>query len=464
GSDVSECRQITELDGVRLHNIRAIAIQDSIVWLGMNAGLGRFDPRANSIQLFTDRHGLIHSEIHGLTFGENRQLYAGTAQGVSFVDVDTLEQRLNKRPPQVYFTDFSVNGVRESELISGNPHAGYTLAYPLNSFMVSYAAVGFTLPERQQYAYQLEGVDDQFNLVGTRQFTSYNNLDPGRYLLRVKAANSMGYWNEQGAVLPIYIKPAFWQTLGFRIGLGLVLAGLLYGGYRYRIAQVRRESRLVMEFNQKLASAESQALRAQMNPHFIFNALNSIKLYMMDRDPREASGYLDDFARLVRLVLQNSKETLISLEKELEALELYIQMEKLRFEKEFTHHIEVDPDLDASFFEVPPLLLQPYVENAIWHGFMALDHPGTLTIRAHIHNDRLQIDIIDNGIGRVRAAELKQARPAYKKSMGMQITAERMELHKTLSGKQITVQIHDLVDAEGKAAGTHVQIEVAASG
>ncbi|MDX1479320.1 MAG: triple tyrosine motif-containing protein, partial [Saprospiraceae bacterium] len=213
-ADIWQSSQIIEMHGLQLHNIRAVAVQDSIVWLGMNGGLGRLDPRRNNFQLFTDAHGLKHSEIHGLHVGADRRLYIGTRTGVSFAHIDTLARRLSKVPPRIYFKDFSVNGVRESELITGDLQDGFTLEYPLNSFMVTYAAVGFTEPEQQQYAYLLEGADDQFNLAGSRQFTSYNNLDPGRYLLRVKAANSMGYWNEEGAVLPIYVKPAFWQTLG----------------------------------------------------------------------------------------------------------------------------------------------------------------------------------------------------------------------------------------------------------
>ena len=240
--------------------------------------------------------------------------------------------------------------------------------------------------------------------------------------------------------------------------LALLLATGVYQWYYYR--QRKKQSDLVIAFNKKIATAETQALRAQMNPHFIFNALNSIKLFVLKRSPEKGGVYLDAFARLVRSVLQNSKEPLISLERELEALDLYIGLEKLRFDEAFDHVITVDEDLDWSFYQVPPLILQPYVENAIWHGMMSSPRKGKLLIDARLSDEKMLITIEDNGVGRLQSAQSKNASAPYKKSMGMEITKGRMELQKELVGMEINVNIHDLIDERGAGMGTKVTLEV----
>ena len=234
--------------------------------------------------------------------------------------------------------------------------------------------------------------------------------------------------------------------------LSLLVATGVYQWYFYR--QRKKQSDQLVAFNHKLANAETQALRAQMNP------LNSIKLYMLNQKPEKGSTYLDSFARLVRSVLQNSKEPLISLEKELEALDLYIGLEKLRFDQAFDHEINVAKDLDASFYEVPPLILQPFVENAIWHGLMPLKRKGKLSIDAWLENEKLFIRIEDNGIGRARSAENKSPDLPYKKSMGMAITKERLALQKDLTGLEIDLHVIDLLDDARVGIGTRVEIAI----
>jgi LytS/YehU family sensor histidine kinase len=205
---------------------------------------------------------------------------------------------------------------------------------------------------------------------------------------------------------------------------------------------------------------EMQALRAQMNPHFIFNCLNSINRFILKNESEAASDYLTKFSKLIRLILQNSQSKAVPLESELEALRLYMEMEMLRFEGQFTYNISLDPDLEVEDLEVPPLIIQPYVENAIWHGLMHKQDKGHLIVELHRENGTLYCQITDDGVGRKRAAELKSKSASKNKSLGMKITSHRLELINTLSDKDTTVEVIDLVDCSGDACGTRVVLKI----
>ncbi len=218
---------------------------------------------------------------------------------------------------------------------------------------------------------------------------------------------------------------------------------------------------LELNFEQQLAEIQMMALRAQMNPHFIFNCLNSIQLYTTSNDAAKASLYLNRFSQLIRLVLENSRSERVTLANELEALRLYLEMESMRFKDKLGFKIEIDTSLDTDLIEIPPLLLQPYVENAIWHGLMHKQEGGMVQVKVDpMPEDCLRITITDNGIGRAKAAELKSLSATRHKSFGMKVTGERISLINRLYQTHTRVQIHDLTDTAGKPAGTEVVLEI----
>jgi LytS/YehU family sensor histidine kinase len=208
------------------------------------------------------------------------------------------------------------------------------------------------------------------------------------------------------------------------------------------------------------AELEMQALRAQMNPHFIFNSLNSINMFILENNKLQASEYLSKFSRLVRLILQNSQEAFIPLESELESLQLYLELESLRFENRFEYRISVDDDVDTTVLKVPPLIIQPYAENAIWHGLMNKEEKGHLEIELSQQDEILCCLITDDGIGRKKAAELASKSATRHKSMGLKITADRIAMLQRLNGNESPITINDLVNADGSAAGTEVAIKM----
>jgi LytS/YehU family sensor histidine kinase len=216
-------------------------------------------------------------------------------------------------------------------------------------------------------------------------------------------------------------------------------------------------------YQSKAIELEMQALRAQMNPHFIFNCLNSINRFILKNESEAASDYLTKFSKLIRLILQNSQAKTVTLANELEALGLYLEMEMLRFEDQFDYQITCHPQLEAEDLEVPPLLIQPYVENAIWHGLMHKEGKGHISIYLQGTEQMLICSIEDDGIGRKRAGELKSKSATKKKSLGMQITSHRLQLLRELYGRQPTVVVEDLVDAIGEACGTRVVVEIPVS-
>jgi hypothetical protein len=260
-----------------------------------------------------------------------------------------------------------------------------------------------------------------------------------------------------------------------KVLVGSVIALLLIGTIVFRIIILKRKNEKLRlenelhiqqletektraELQRQAAELEMQALRAQMNPHFIFNSLNSINMFILENNKLQASEYLAKFSRLIRLILQNSKEAFISLESELEALQLYIELESLRFDNKFEYKISVDEDIDTTILKVPPLIIQPYAENAIWHGLMHKKEKGHLEIKLYQQDEILFCKITDDGIGRKKAAELKSKSSTHK-SMGIKITKSRIEMMQS-NGNNKSVEIKDLVYADGSEAGTEVVLRI----
>jgi tetratricopeptide (TPR) repeat protein len=215
-----------------------------------------------------------------------------------------------------------------------------------------------------------------------------------------------------------------------------------------------------LENAKKLSELEMQVLRVQMNPHFIFNSINSINRFIMRDDRSDASEYLTKFSRLVRMILQNSQSSLITLENELDSLRLYLDLEMLRFDNQFSYKIAVENEVDVSMSMVPPLIMQPFVENAIWHGIMPKRGNGHIDIHISSDKDFLIIRIADDGIGRAASAALQQVQAATHRSLGLEITSQRITMVNPEMSIARPLLINDLTDPEGKPCGTEVVIKL----
>lgn len=287
------------------------------------------------------------------------------------------------------------------------------------------------------YDYQLDG--GPWQRVGPSRRLSLDDLSAGRHTIVCSATESDH--KLYGEPLVILIPKYFYEQWWFR-ALLLLTAGLLsYTIYSLLMAR-RRDAAM---FHNKVIEMELHVLRSQMNPHFIFNTLNSIKNYVLTKAPEDAADYLTRFARLMRLILENSKSSVLTLDKELAVLRLYIEMEQQRLSHGFAFRITVDPSIDQQQFRIAPLLLQPFVENAIWHGLMPKPKDRLLTIDFTRHEHHVTCVIADNGIGRVAAAATPKHRTTTYRSFGLDITSDRIAHINRLYGIEASVQVEDAV-------------------
>jgi LytS/YehU family sensor histidine kinase len=212
--------------------------------------------------------------------------------------------------------------------------------------------------------------------------------------------------------------------------------------------------------NRKIAEVTQANLRQQMNPHFIFNTLNSIQYYMYQHDKLATNNYLTKFSSLMRKVLENSQHTSVPLRDELDALKLYLELEIIRFKDKFSYEITVDEELDTLLYKVPTMLIQPYVENSICHGLIPAENKGEIKIDLKLKDEYISCTIEDNGIGRDAAMEKKKKSENNHNSLGTQIVASRLDLVNALYGTSLKTIYTDLKNDAGESEGTRVEIQI----
>jgi ligand-binding sensor domain-containing protein/two-component sensor histidine kinase len=432
---------------------------DSTLWIANLSGLLKFDPVQKSVlTVLTQQNGLAQ-EGGGYSFSilpNNTlvQLFYGV---VNTIDLNTYQ--VNKYTPTVVFSSIKVMD-KEQLFTVDTRNCELSLAHNENFLQFIFSALLYNNGNKNQYAYMLEGADKDWIYSGQKNTVTYSGLKPGAYYFKVKAANSDGLWGDI-TIVKIIIKQPFYLSWWF-ITLGiLTIIGLSYWWNRFRITQTKKEEKVKAQFQQQIAETEMKALRAQMNPHFIFNSLNSIQKYILKNEHFAASQYLTKFSRLIRLILDHSNQSTILLSSELDLLKLYVEMESLRFDDKFTYTIAVAPGITMETAAIPSMLIQPYIENAIWHGLLHKEEKGTLTITFTKEvNNVLKVGIEDNGVGREQAAVLKSKQVLKKKSFGMQITEDRIAIINRTLQTNATAEIIDLKDANNQAVGTKVILHI----
>jgi ligand-binding sensor domain-containing protein len=452
--------------GAPAHYRQMTADGQGHLWLVSSQGLSRVDADNYAFTHYDQGSGLpgydALLELHSMDNARLQLLPDGRfalqyRRGIALFHPDSLPQAHPLPRPYVQRVKVFEEPLALDSL--GYLRRALELKAGSNYFSFEFSAIQFSAPEGTRFRYRLKGLEENWVDAGTRRYAAYTNVPGGRYMLQLMAANSNGEWNPEAYELQINLAKTLHEQLWFRLLIAAMLLGLGYGLYRWRIQQMRQRQREREEFAQRLADMEMNALRAQMNPHFIFNCLNSIDSFIIKNETHKASAYLNDFARLIRLMLQNSRNNLVSLQDELEALELYLQMEQLRFSRKFEYDIQVAAEIPMAATYIPPLLIQPYVENAIWHGLLHKQNgeAGKVLVLIKQYDAALHITITDNGVGRVKAAELKNRRKtAHKPAMGTQITAGRIELINQMYQTRASVSTFDLIDSEGQPAGTQV--------
>jgi len=333
-----------------------------------------------------------------------------------------------------------------------------SLSHKERNFDVQFGTINFG--NDGSYQYRLEGIQDLWTDNGSNNIAHFTNIPPGNYEFQVRWMPA-GYQRQEPNVasFTLQIRNPWWTTPWAKFLWLLLLGAIIAGTYKLRTNYIRREAKRKYEFEKQVGEMELQLLRTQMNPHFMFNSLNAIKNYILKSEPRLASEYLSNFAHLIRMILQNSREKTISLEEELETLLLYIDLEQLRFKDGFNFTSEIEPNIRLSSIQVPPMILQPYVENAIWHGLLHKSEDRQLSLDIRRQNGSINIDITDNGIGIEEARRLKSKSATRYKSMGMGITKSRIDITNRLNNMGIEVKIHDIGGQKSGTTGTQVQLQ-----
>ncbi len=371
--------------------------QDSkgFLWVSTNNGLFSIDKKLGQIKNYNRSSGLSFEEFNTACCEKNKSdwLSFGGVGGVISFNPLLLEENTYSVAPII--TGLVVNGTMLSPAVNINVLPVVELTYQQNNLQFEFTVNNFSNAEKNQFAYRLKGTKEDWVYCYDRTMASYTQLNPGKYVFEVKAANSDGLWNGQIKQLVVYIAPPFWQTWWFRLLLGsmLLLAGYII--LRKRIKNIQRKASI----DKQLADYEMKALHTQMNPHFIFNSLGTIKSMILNNQQEHAGRYLSKFAKMIRLTLNHSTEAFISLQQNNEYITHYVEIENLRFNNAFDFEIFIDEQVNIEEVKIPPMMIQPLVENAIWHGL--LNKPGykKLTIRYAIRDKKLLCVIDDNGLG-----------------------------------------------------------------
>ena len=340
------------------------------------------------------------------------------------------------------------------------------LPYDQNHLTFDFFAINLNNPEGVRYKWKLDGFEENWSPATAEHSIVYSNIPPGNYTFLVKASNEDGTWNKEPQRVKISISAPYWQQTWFRLLIILTAAGIIVFLFRWRINRVRAKANELQErlqLEKEVVELEQKALRLQMNPHFIFNALNSIQSQIGNGNEQEARYYLAKFSRLMRQILDNSRNSIITLEQEVETLENYLLIEQYCNGNRFDYTISVEESLEPDFVKLPPMLLQPFVENAIKHGFRfppESNKRGHITIQFRDCDPYLECEVMDNGIGRERSDELNsQSKETYHVSTALIVTRERLELYQS-DGPPSSLELFDLKDEAGNPAGTKVVIRI----
>jgi hypothetical protein len=433
------------------------ADQKNRVWTASLGGIDWFDKDHNIFKNVARSPAATYMDSYGSSVETNNgNIFFLAGNKLFRIDPDLYFAQRN-HDKQLALHELQVNGNDADPSDSNNLSQ---LRYDQNRIAFRFGLMDFIPDNTNRYYYKLEGVDKDWIENPDQSMISYNALPPGNFKLHIKATDASGKLVGNEQIIPFTIRAPFWKTTWFRLLAAAMIAGIVYALYRYQ-QRKQREKQL-----QKMLMAESRFmnLRLQMNPHFLFNSLNSIQHLVVTKQHAEAYQYLTLFSHLLRSVLQYAERDFISLDTELEMLKMYLKLEAMRFKDSFQYEIIVDETLDQEEVMVPSLLVQPFAENAIWHGLLKKEGEQRLTISFSGADECLTCRVTDNGIGREKAAAMKQQQvdiPSCE-SKGIRIVKERLGLLEQRTGKKSYIKITDLYTSNGERqpAGTMVEISI----
>ncbi len=410
-------------------------------WFATAEGINVYNPKTSKTILISQIDGLQTDDlIYGFLKLKNGNIILGNENGFSVIDTKKiLEQNINRN---LKLTEIKIDGE-----ISNQNANNIILENMYSELGLSFSDLSFVNKLKVVYRYKFKG-ESKWNYLGNKSELSLVKLPFGNYDIIIQSGNNLGRWQSKSLEIHVNVKPKFYQT-GWFILLA-VIAFLLTNWY------LLKQQKIKNNLTQDLKNAEMMTLRSQMNPHFMFNTLNSINSYIIQNKSNEASKYLTMFSKLMRNILENSKHFEITLEKEIQTLKFYVQLEAVRLDNKFDYSITIDENIDIETLKIPPLILQPFVENAIWHGLHNKKEHGNLSIIAILESENiLKVSIIDDGIGRIATKSIKNKQTNHK-SYGIDITISRLKM----LNEENSVEIIDLYNKNEIPNGTQVNLKI----
>ncbi|EDP97903.1 histidine kinase [Kordia algicida OT-1] len=434
--------------------ISTIKADQNTLWLAIDKGLVKFKTTTNALHFLTGQDGLDFS-IKNIELLSDHVVLTTPQSFYTFPKNDQLIFK-KYRTAKVHINGVTVNNI--DTLVCDQ----YTFEYDTNKLKFDFHSVGYQANKHMTYQYRLKPIDTEWQAIERgNSFVTFNNLASNDYTFEIKAKNMAGTTFSEVATISFTITKPFWETFWFYVLCSIICIGIIsfYFLQKFRKKERKRNSavqKILME--KKIANLQLENFRSQMNPHFIFNALNSIQDYIISNEKELASSYLVKFSRLIRMYLEYSQQNEITLAKEIQALALYLQLEKVRFEDELNYKINVEKNLNTQQIKVPSLFIQPYIENALKHGLLHKKGERNLTILVQKEHEKLLIIVEDNGIGREKAKEITAQKKTHK-PFATRANEERVHIYNTNLKYDINVVVEDVIE-NSKTTGTKVIIYI----
>ncbi len=442
---------ITTANKLSSNICRTLFLNQKYLWIGTNKGLNKLDISDGkyAITKYSESDGLPSNVINAV-YAKDSTIYVGSPAGLTYFNENSIS---HSSICNLVLENITVSDKHLDSTIN------FHLDYQHNNISFNYNAISFKSGGDITYYYKLHPLDK--NWKETRLTTlSYPSLPSGSFQLELYAINKFGK-KSQTIVVKFDIDTPFWKTYWFLVFIFIICVlgvGFLIRNRYIKIQEINNEKARV---KQQLAILEQSALQAQMNPHFIFNCLNSIQQFIMLNNKEMANKYLTEFAGLIRNTFDNSGKKYITVAEEAEYLDKYLDLEQLRYGDDFKYEIIIDNSVEKNFTEIPAMLLQPYIENCLRHGIRnKINGGGIVVVSFNQQDNTLICTISDNGVGRATALLLKSKEHIEYQSKGMNLTARRIELLNTALENKISVEVKDLMDNTGNSTGTEVIVRI----
>ncbi|GAB3986520.1 sensor histidine kinase [Spirosoma daeguense] len=414
------------------------------LWFSTSEGIHIANLKTRKIKHLTTIEGLNSNAATAFLKSKSNELLLGYLNTINRLDIDALTHA--RVIPDIVVSSVEVKGKRLLQDLTKE----IVLQPDENSVTLNFSTLNFEPASKNLYSYQLEGYESDWVDLGNQHTLSFTNLPAHSYTLRVRSSDSFGLISDKPLAIQLTIKPYFTNTWFFKILVAIAIVGLVLLAMRWRFNTLAERNQLDLQ----IAEWRLKALQAQMNPHFLFNSLNSVQNYLLTNRGVEGAKYLSKFSKLVRRIMENSNHQYLSFEQIIETLKMYVEIESFRFNHEFNYEFDIEDNEQLLDTLLPPMLLQPYVENAIWHGLMPKEGKKSLKITARFQQDHIVCIIEDNGVGRTFAPRVEGH-----VSRGQEMTRGIFDSLRRRDSKA-KLEIIDLFDTDKNPAGTRVIMTV----